>query len=119
MNRIFVKCGMNRAYAKTVEKNPVTAEIILKNLPLRGRAIQWGEEYYFYTDLEIKEENSQTQMEIGDIAYWPEGKAICIFLGKTPIGGDKPKAISPVNLFAKLEDKIEIKEGEEIIIGID
>lgn len=41
------------------------------------------------------------------------------FSWQNPIGGDKPKAISPVNLFAKLEDKIEIKEGEEIIIGID
>ncbi|HEC88630.1 MAG TPA: hypothetical protein ENI52_04880, partial [Thermoplasmata archaeon] len=67
-------------------------------------------------------ENSQTEMEIGDIAYWPKGKAICIFLGETPIGEGKPKAISPVNLFAKLEDKIKIKieieEGEEIIIGM-
>ena len=89
---------------------------ILKNLPLKGKAIKWGEEYYFYTNLEIKEENSQTEMEIGDIAYWPEGKAVCIFLGRTPAGGDKPVAISPVNLFAKLEEEIEIMEGEEIII---
>lgn len=112
----MVKCGMNKVYAKIVEKNPITAEKILKNLPLKGRAIKWGEEYYFYTNLEIKEENSQTEMEIGDIAYWPDGKAICIFLGETPVGGGKPVAISPVNLFAKLEEKIEIKEGEEIII---
>ncbi len=56
-------------------------------------------------------------MEIGDIAYWPEGKAICIFLGPTPVSsGDKPVAISPVNLFAKLEGKIEIKDGEKIRI---
>lgn len=74
-----------------------------------------GEEYYFYTDIEIDEENSQTEMEIGDIAYWPEGKAICIFLGATPIA-DKPVAISPVNLFARLEEKIEIRDGEKIRI---
>ena len=85
MPRIRVICGDSKAEAKILDKNPVTAETILKNLPIEGRAIKWGEEYYFYTDIEIEEENGQTEMEIGDIAYWPEGKAICIFLGITPV----------------------------------
>jgi len=117
MQRIYIICGNRRVKAKILDKNPGTATTILKNLPIEGRAIKWGDEYYFYTDIEISEENSQTEMEIGDIAYWPEGKAICIFLGPTPVSsGDKPMAISPVNLFAKLEEKIEIKDGERIRI---
>ena len=78
--------------------------------------MKWGEEYYFYTNIEIEEENSQIEMEIGDIAYWPEGKAICIFLGLTPISKDKPVAISPVNLFAKLEESLKIEEGSKVCI---
>ena len=117
MHRIRVICGDSQAEAKILNKNPKTAEAILKNLPIEGTAIKWGEEYYFYTDIEIGEENSQTEMEIGDIAYWPEGKAICIFLGATPVSsGNKPVAISPVNLFAKLEEKLKIEDGSKIRI---
>ena len=112
MQKLRVICGDSQAKAKIIDKNPKTAETILKSLPLEGTAIKWGEEYYFYIDVEMEEENSQTEMEVGDIAYWPDGKAICIFLGATPIA-DKPVAISPVNLFAKLEGKLEIKEGAE------
>lgn len=115
MQKLRVICGDSQAKAKIIDKNPKTAETILKSLPLEGTAIKWGEEYYFYIDVEMEEENSQTEMEVGDIAYWPDGKAICIFLGATPIS-DKPVAISPVNLFAKLEGKLEIKEGEKIRI---
>ena len=113
MQKLRVICGDSQAKAKIIDKNPKTAETILKSLPLEGTAIKWGEEYYFYIDVEMEEENSQTEMEVGDIAYWPDGKAICIFLGATPIA-DKPVAISPVNLFAKLEGKLEIKEGEKM-----
>jgi|Deesub1362A_J573_1020465.scaffolds.fasta_scaffold02244_8 hypothetical protein len=117
MQKIRIICGSSQAEAKILDKNPKTAEAILKNLPIEGTVIKWGDEYYFYTDIKVEEENSQTEMEIGDIAYWPEGRAICIFLGPTPVSSDdRPVAISPVNLFAKLEDKIEIKDGEKIRI---
>ena len=118
MPRIRIVCEDGQAVAKILDKNPKTANTILKNLPIEGTAIKWGEEYYFYTDIEIDDENAQTEMEVGDIAYWPEGKAICIFLGLTPITKDKPKAISPVNVFAKLDEKIGIKEGEKVRIFV-
>lgn len=116
MEKICIICNREKAYAKILDKNPVTASKILDALPIEGEAIKWGEEYYFYTDVEIEEENSQQEMEIGDIAYWPAGKAICIFLGSTPISKDKPMAISPVNLFARLEGSLKIKEGDKIRI---
>jgi len=117
MPRIRIVCKDSQAVAKILDKNPETANAILKNLPIEGIAIKWGEEYYFCTDIEIDEENAQTEMEVGDIAYWPEGKAICIFLGPTPVSKDeKPLAISPANLFARLEDKIKIEDGSKIRI---
>jgi len=117
MPRIRIVCKDSQAVAKILDKNPETANAILKNLPIEGIAIKWGEEYYFCTDIEIDEENAQTEMEVGDIAYWPEGKAICIFLGPTPVSKDrKPLAISSVNLFARLEGDIKIEEGSKIRI---
>lgn len=102
-------------------KNPKTAKIILQALPLEGKANIWGNEIYFKVPVSLREENSQQDVEVGDIAYWPPGKAICIFFGKTPASiDDKPKAYSPVNVFGKITSKVEIlkkvKNGERIRI---
>ena len=53
------------------------------------------------------------------MAYWSPGKAICIFFGPTPVSSDdKPRAYSPVNVFAKVEGDPnifkKIKDGEKI-----
>jgi hypothetical protein len=40
-----------------------------------------------------------------DVAYWPEGRAICLFFGLTPISkNDKILAYSPVNIVGKIID---------------
>jgi hypothetical protein len=113
--------GILRA-AITKDKNPKTATFVEKSLPIRGKTNRWGDEIYFEVPLELEEENPQQDVEIGDIAYWPSGKAICIFFGKTPIStSNKPRAYSPVNVFGKIKSKNlkilkKVKDGEEIII---
>ncbi len=69
----------------------------------------WGDEIYFGTTVKIDEENAQEKVEVGDIAYWPEGNPICIFFGKTPASDDEyPKAYSDVNVFAKITGNISV-----------
>ena len=73
-------------------------------LPLEFSMTRWGDE--FYGDCGIKAELSQDArdvMEVGELAVWPTGKALCIFFGPTPASkGDEPRAVSPVNPVGKL-----------------
>lgn len=88
------------------EKNPKTCEKIWQNLPLELNLSRWGEELYGSIPVEIEEENAQEECEIGDIGYWLSGSGFCIFFGKTPAStSEKPKAASPMNVFAKIVDE--------------
>jgi hypothetical protein len=85
------------------EKNPRTAEAVWNSLPLEGKVNRWGDEIYFEIPLKLGRENAQQIVEVGDIAYWPPGNALCIFFGPTPSSkGDEPRAYSPVNVFGKI-----------------
>ena len=103
-----------------LDKAPKTAEAVLKALPIRGVANRWGDEIYFEVGVVVEEENSKEVVEIGDVAYWIPGKAVCIFFGKTPISDDEIKPASPVNVFGKihgdLEKLKEIEDGDEVFL---
>ncbi|TXT60113.1 MAG: hypothetical protein BAJALOKI1v1_1310005 [Promethearchaeota archaeon] len=107
MNHIIIEnetIGQIRAKL-LVEKNPSTCKAIWEALPLDLELSRWGEELYGPIPVEIEAENSQVECEVGDIGYWMNGNGFCIFFGKTPISSnEKPKAASPVNIFAKIID---------------
>lgn len=59
----------------------------IKNLPFSLTLNVWGDE--IYTDespIDIPEENAKSSVSLYDVAYWPTGKAICMFFGPTPLG---------------------------------
>jgi len=92
-----------------IEKNPKTCNAIWDNLPFDLNLARWGEELYGEIPVTIDRENAQVDCEVGDIGYWPDGKGFCIFFGPTPVSkDDKPKAASPVNIFAKIEGDAKI-----------
>ena len=74
------------------------AKAVAAALPLSPRMSRWGEEYYGSVGLSIPEDSTAREMmEVGEIAYWPPGQALCIFFGRTPASTDsKPRAASPV-----------------------
>ena len=46
---------------------------------------------------------------MGTLAYWPIGRALCIFFGPTPVcTGRLPRAYSPVNVVDKVIDDVEV-----------
>lgn len=83
-----------------------TAKAIFASLPIEGLAKRWGDEIYFDVGLKLPlEKDARQDVEVGDIAYWPEGPAICIFFGRTPVSkSEKPRAYSPVNIFGKISN---------------
>lgn len=81
-----------------------TAELVWKSLPMRGVASTWGDEIYFEIPVNIDEEpGARAEVEVGELGYWPPGKAFCIFFGRTPVSrNDRPRAYSPVNPLGKI-----------------
>ncbi len=101
------------------EMNEKTAKAIIDSLPLEGKVMRWGDEIYFETHTEIGEEDARTEMEIGELAYWVEGKCFCIFFGRTPeSSNDRPVAASDANPFGRVTGNLsllrKVKEGEKI-----
>ena len=99
-----------------------TAKAIYGALPLDGAANRWGDEIYFVVPVRIdSEKNAKEVVEIGDVAYWPEGMCFCIFFGRTPNSKENEiKAASKVNVFGriKIDPRIfgSVKNGDLVII---
>jgi len=81
-----------------------TAVKILEALPFESTVNTWGNEIYFTIPVAVQQEHdARAEVEIGELAYWPLGKAFCIFFGPTPVSrDDKPRAYSPVNVFGRV-----------------
>jgi hypothetical protein len=85
-------------------RSPKTFQTILENLPVEINITKWGDELYTErTHISEIEENAKREVDYLDVAYWPEGNALCLFYGPTPISKDgQILAYSPVNIVGKI-----------------
>ena len=99
----------------------LTAQKIYESLPIEAEGNFWGNEIYFGIPVEMGKEQPTEDLEVGDLAYWPEGNGFCIFYGRTPAStNDEPKPASPVTIIGKIKaDPEELKKLKEAKIKIE
>lgn len=87
-----------------------TAEALWSALPFQSEVHTWGEEIYFVIPVQVAlDETASDNVALGDVGYWPDGSALCIFFGKTPISGeDEIRPAGPVNVFGKILDPVDM-----------
>ena len=97
--------AVGEAYAELTGENPLTVDAIWSKLPIDGKANIWGDEIYFTIPVQVGAENQSEVVQMGDLAYWPPGNALCIFFGPTPASWDKEiRPASPVNVIGRIVD---------------
>ena len=80
-----------------------TARAIVAALPIQAAANTWGDEIYFGIPVDAALEDGQEVVEMGDLGYWPPGRAFCIFFGPTPASrGDEIRPASAVTVIGKV-----------------
>lgn len=119
--KITIRIGEVEAQAE-LNDSP-SAQRISGLLPLESNANTWGDEVYFNVPLDSDlDEQARDVMDVGELAYWPPGKAFCIFYGKTPASGldTRPRAASEVNPIGRVLCNPSVfrsvRDGDRIII---
>lgn len=82
------------------------ARNLVKTLPQEIAMSRWGDEFYgtLKEKVDSGADRLQDVFEIGDVALWPAGNALCIFFGPTPASsGSEPRMASPGALLGRIK----------------
>lgn len=120
--RIAITLGDVTAEAE-LNDSPCAREV-LDALPIDSRSQTWGEEIYFCIGIQADlTDAARSAMAVGEVAYWPTGRAFCIFLGRTPASGDDgtPRAASDVEPLGRVVSDLDalrrVAGGEKVVLS--
>lgn len=119
---IQIKISVQNITLQAELTDTACGKAISEQLPLDATPQKWGDEFYFEIPVAMPlDETATTKVHIGDIGYWPPGRAMAIFFGPTPMStGPDPVPASAVNFVGKVIDDATIlrraKEASNIRI---
>jgi len=114
------------SYTINIKLRSTKTAIAIKNiLPFKSTVKKWGEEIYFEIPIEESldlENDAKDIINVGEIAYWIEGKCIAIGYGKTPISkGNEIKLATRTNIWGdallNIKELSKIKDGDEVVVS--
>ena len=114
------------SYNIVIKLRPTTTANAIKSiLPCKSIIKTWGEEIYFEMPIQKNlslDNDAKDVINLGEIAYWIEGKCIAIGYGKTPISqNNEIRLAAKTNIWGDAElntKKLKnIKDGNEVIIS--
>lgn len=93
-----------------------TAQAVWNALPITAAANTWGDEIYFGIPVNADLEQGQEVVDLGDLGYWPPGRAFCIFFGPTPVSrGDKIRPASAVTVIGRVSGEAAL--FKQVVVG--
>ncbi len=116
---ISIKAGAVQVQAQL--NNTRTARAFMEILPTKATANTWGDEIYFDVPLNMEIEGGREVVDMGDVAYWPDGPSLCLFFGRTPASrGHEIRAASPVTIVGRIigDPKVlkAVRQGAELTV---
>ncbi|WP_333795286.1 cyclophilin-like family protein [Hyphomicrobium sp.] len=120
MRHILIRSGDVEIRARLLATP--TADRIWNALPISGSVRTWGKEVYFRTPVSHDlEPDARIVVSKGEIAFWPDGDAIAIGFGATPIAKrGEIRFTSKCNVWAVALDDVDqlkaVYPGERISV---
>jgi hypothetical protein len=116
MTAIVMRFGNGVEVRAALREGTPSVAALVKAIPFKSVVHRWGDEVYFDAPFHsVREKDARAEMENGDLAFWPDGDALCVFFGPTPVSTDgKPRAYSPCNTLGRISgpvDKLKSVKG--------
>ena len=121
--RITIRAGEVWAEAE-LNESPCAA-LICDALPIEATVSTWGQEIYFDIGVACElEPDAREDVAVGELGYWPTGRAFCVFFGATPASGPDgaPRAASAVNIIGRIAGNAGVfasaRDGETVTLSL-
>ena len=122
MSVVTITAGDIAIRVKTLDTP--TAAAIVAACPINSSANTWGDEVYFPTPVSVaREADAKAVVQAGELAYWPDGDAIAIGFGPTPISqGEEIRLASPCNIWGRALDDVKalsaVRNGATVTVEV-